>query len=93
MNFVKLSISEQRPKKITVMFNIFKKKSEKEVLQKKYSKLMEEAHKLSHINRKLADVKVYEADEVMKRLEKLSWKVFEKALSANEDLPCLPSAI
>ena len=54
------------------MFNLFKKKSEKEILQKQYRKLMEEAHRLSHINRKLADVKVYEADEVMKRLEKLS---------------------
>ena len=54
------------------MFNLFKKKSEKEVLQKQYRKLMEEAHKLSHVNRKLADVKVYEAEEVMKRLEKLT---------------------
>lgn len=54
------------------MFNIFKKKSEKEILQNKYRKLMEEAHRLSHTNRKLADVKVFEADEVMKRLENLS---------------------
>lgn len=54
------------------MFNIFKKKSEKEVLQKQYRKLMEEAHILSHSNRKLADAKTYEAEEVMKRLEKLS---------------------
>ncbi len=54
------------------MFNLFKKKSEKEILQKQYRKLMEEAHRLSHFNRKLADVKVYEADEIMKRLEKLS---------------------
>ena len=54
------------------MFSLFKRKSEKEVLQKQYRKLMEEAHRLSHVNRKLADVKVYEAEEVMKRLEKLS---------------------
>lgn len=53
------------------MFKIFKKKSEKEVLQEKYRKLMEEAHKLSHINRKLADEKIYEAEELIKKLEKL----------------------
>ena len=53
------------------MFGLFKKKSEKELLQDRYRKLMEEAHKLSHTNRKLADVKVYEADQVMQKLEKL----------------------
>lgn len=53
------------------MFNIFKKKSEKEILYKRYRNLMEEAHKLSHINRTLADVKVFEAEMVMKRLEEL----------------------
>ena len=53
------------------MLKFFKKRSEKEVLQNKYRKLMEEAHRLSHYNRKLADIKVFEADEVMKRLEKL----------------------
>ena len=54
------------------MFSLFKKKSEKEILQEKYRKLMEEAHKLSHTNRKLADEKTFEADEVMKKLESLS---------------------
>ena len=53
------------------MFGLFKKKSEKEKLQDRYRKLMEESHKLSHINRKLADEKVFEADQVMKRLEAL----------------------
>ncbi len=54
------------------MFNLFKKKSEKEVLQERYRKLMEESHKLSHVNRKRADDKVFEAEEVLKKLEKLA---------------------
>ena len=58
------------------MFNLFKKKSEKEVLEQRYKKLMEESHKLSHTNRKMADGKIAEAEEVMKQLERLiatSW--------------------
>ena len=54
------------------MLSIFKKKSEKEILQKKYRKLMEEAHRLSHINRTQSDLKVFEAEEVLKRLDQLS---------------------
>ncbi|MGM0376661.1 MAG: Lacal_2735 family protein [Bacteroidota bacterium] len=40
-------------------------------LQKKYDKLMEEAYKLSTINRKLSDEKYAEADEVLKRIKAL----------------------
>jgi len=53
------------------MFGIFKRKSQKEILQKKYSKLMEEAHRLSTTNRKQSDEKVFEAEEVMKQLDQL----------------------
>lgn len=53
------------------MFNLFKKKSEIEILQKKYEKLMKEAHGLSTTNRKLSDDKVFEADQVLKEMEKL----------------------
>lgn len=53
------------------MFGLFKKKSEKETLQNKYEKLMKEAHSLSTTNRKQSDDKVFEADEVMKQIEKL----------------------
>lgn len=53
------------------MFGLFKKKSEKEKLQEQYAKLQKEAHTLSTTNRKLSDQKVYEAEEVMKQLEKL----------------------
>ncbi len=51
------------------MLKLFKKKSEKEKLQVKYNKLLEEAHKLSTTNRKMSDQKVFEANEVMNKLE------------------------
>lgn len=54
------------------MFGLFKKTSEKEKLQKQYKKLLKEAHSLSTTNRKMSDQKVYEAEEVMKQLEKLN---------------------
>ena len=54
------------------MFNIFKKKTEREKLEARYKKLLEEAHKLSTSNRKLSDTKAYEADLVLKQLEKLN---------------------
>ena len=54
------------------MFGIFKKKSEKEKLQDQYEKLLKEAHSLSTTNRKMSDQKVFEAEEVMKQLEKLN---------------------
>ena len=54
------------------MFGLFKKKSDKEKLQERYRKLMEEAHNLSHSNRQKADAKVFEAEVVMKQLEELA---------------------
>ncbi|KJJ39408.1 MULTISPECIES: Lacal_2735 family protein [Aequorivita] len=53
------------------MFGMFKKKSEKEKLQEEYQKLQSESFKLSTTNRKLSDQKAFEAEEVMKKLEKL----------------------
>jgi hypothetical protein len=53
------------------MFGLFKKKSEKDKLYEQYQKLTKEAHSLSTTNRKLSDNKAYEAEEVMKKLEKL----------------------
>lgn len=53
------------------MFKLFKKKSEKEILQKKYEKLMKESHGLSTTNRKLSDEKVFEAEEVLKLMDKI----------------------
>ncbi|QQX76524.1 MULTISPECIES: Lacal_2735 family protein [Aequorivita] len=53
------------------MFGIFKKKTQKEKLQEKYQKLQKESFNLSSTNRKLSDQKAYEAEEVMKQLERL----------------------
>lgn len=54
------------------MFGLFKTKSEKDLLQNQYEKLMNEAHALSTSNRRMSDQKVFEAEEVMKKLEKLN---------------------
>ena len=53
------------------MFGLFKKKSEVEVLQEKYAKLMEEAYKLSSQDRTKGDAKTAEAEEVLKKIEAL----------------------
>ncbi|MFT5102607.1 MAG: hypothetical protein ACI86C_000249 [Candidatus Latescibacterota bacterium] len=54
------------------MLGLFKKKSAKEKLQGQYENLLKEAHILSTTNRKMSDQKVYEAEDLMKQLEKLS---------------------
>lgn len=53
------------------MFGLFNRKSEKDILYENYQKLTKEAHSLSTSNRKLSDQKIYEAEEVMKKLELL----------------------
>jgi hypothetical protein len=53
------------------MFGFIKRKSEKEKLQDTYSKLLSDAHKLSRTNRKLADAKLAEAEEILKRIEQM----------------------
>jgi len=54
------------------MFNLFRKKTEAEKLEDKYKKLLAEAHKLSTTNRKLSDTKIYEANQILEKLEKLT---------------------
>ncbi|MBG24954.1 MAG: hypothetical protein CL818_02595 [Croceibacter sp.] len=54
-----------------VMFGLFKKSTEKEKLQAKYAKLMEQAHKLSKSNRRASDAKVAEAEELLHKMENL----------------------
>jgi len=56
------------------MLGLFKKKSPKEKLEKRYRKLLEEAHQLSHRDRTAGDAKLAEAEEVLKEIEKLSEK-------------------
>lgn len=57
--------------KFIIMFGLFKKKSEKDKLYEQYQKLTKEAHRLSTTNRSLSDQKVFEAEEIMKKIEKL----------------------
>ena len=56
------------------MFNLFKKKSEVEILKEKYQKLVAEAYKLSHTNRTQSDQKQAEAEAVMKKIEAMAGK-------------------
>lgn len=53
------------------MFGLFKKKSEVEKLNLKYKQLLEEAHHLSTSNRKLSDDKMHEANEILKKIDKI----------------------
>lgn len=53
------------------MFGLFKSKNPIEKLQKEYQKLHEEAFRLSKTDRKAADLKYAEAEEIMKKIEKL----------------------
>lgn len=53
------------------MFSLFKQKTEKEKLNKKYAKLLKEAFELSKFNRKESDNKYAEAEKIMKQIEKL----------------------
>lgn len=56
------------------MFGLFKKKSEIDVLQKQYEKLMKEAHTLSTSNRSESDNKVALAEEVAKKIDLIKSK-------------------
>ena len=51
------------------MFKLFKKKSELEVVNSKYRKLLEESHKFSNINRRLSDEKIAEASIVLEKIQ------------------------
>lgn len=54
------------------MFNLFKRKSEKEKLQIKHKQLLKEAYTLSKSNRRLSDEKIAQAEEIVKQIEKLN---------------------
>jgi hypothetical protein len=49
------------------MFGIFGDKKSK--LEKKYKQLLDEAYRLSHVDRKKSDLKSAEADELRKQIE------------------------
>lgn len=54
------------------MFSFFKKKSQKEKLEEKFKKLMQEWHELSSINRAASDEKYAEAQEIAKILNNIN---------------------
>lgn len=53
------------------MFGLFKRKSKIEKLELKYRRLLEEAHKLSTINRSMSDTKTFEANQVLKEIDRI----------------------
>lgn len=53
------------------MFGLFKKKSKKEKLEKKYTSILKEAFELSKINRSKSDQKYAEADQVLEEMGRL----------------------
>lgn len=55
----------------STMFQIFKKISERDKLQKEYKKCLKEAFILSKTNRKESDLKTHKANELLKAIEQL----------------------
>ncbi len=53
------------------MIELFRKRSEKEKLLIRYKKLMEGAHRLSHIYRRQSDEKISEAERIMDRITRM----------------------
>ncbi len=56
------------------MFGIFKKKSEKEKLNEKYMKLLEESKRMSTSNRSESDRIMAEAEKVLDKIKELEAK-------------------
>ena len=56
------------------MFGLFKRKSEVDILQKKYAKVMKEYYDLSKINRAKSDAKYQEAQNLLDQIETLANK-------------------
>ena len=53
------------------MFNLFKKTSQADKLNKQYKKLLEEAFKLSSTNRQVSDAKMAEAEKIGQQLAEM----------------------
>ena len=56
---------------LNTMFGLFKKKTEIEKLQESYSKILADAHKLSHSNRTASDKLLAEAELIGKKIDEL----------------------
>jgi len=57
---------------------LFKGKSRMEVLADKYDSLMEEAYRLSKVNRTKSDEKTFEANEVLIEIKELEEELYNK---------------
>lgn len=53
------------------MFGLFKKADPVQKLLKKHKELLSESHRLSHSDRKTADAKFAEAEEIAKQIDEL----------------------
>ncbi len=53
------------------MIRLFRKRSEREILEIKYKSLLEESYKLSTSNRRESDLMRAKAEEVLKSIERL----------------------
>ena len=51
------------------MFNLFKRKTEKEKLEEQYEKCLKESYRLSTINRSESDLKIAEANKILEQIE------------------------
>jgi len=49
--------------------NLFKRKSKREKLEIKYRNKLEEAYKMSTVNRSKSDELTYEAEQILKQIE------------------------
>jgi len=57
---------------------LFKGKSKLEILADKYDSLMEEAYRLSKVNRTKSDEKTFEANEVLVEIKELEEELYNK---------------
>ncbi len=57
---------------------LFKGKSRLEILADKYDSLMEEAYRLSKVNRTKSDEKTFEANEVLIEIKELEEELYNK---------------
>jgi hypothetical protein len=69
--FDQLSVIQCVLNKNKIMFSLFKKRSEKDMLNKRYLRLMEEAQLLSKRDRTAGDKKYAEAQEVLDKIDEL----------------------
>jgi len=68
---IRKNIQQEHQFIVILNMGLFGKKSEKEKLQKQYEKLMKQSFELSKSNRQASDQKAAEAEEIIKKIERL----------------------